>query len=135
MKTYKDIMKTQSQLENEGYSIEESMFVNLELVITSTAPYTSSLEMNFPLCTLFSSYDIGVFLPDVLKTIVCVLDIPLNGSSVFEFQSLPCRIVCDASGSKILGFGHIEKDQFVLESDVMNMAFKNFKEKYKRDVK
>lgn len=130
-------MKTQSQLELEGYYIENNMVTSIDLNVIAHFGNITCLEMFFTNCVLFSDCNIGGLLPDVLKAIVEVLEIENeDGLRISEIKNIPCRIVTTSEGfGKVVGFGHFMKQKFVLADDLIEMARENMEERYVKGVK
>lgn len=137
MKTYKDIVKTEKQIENSGYYVENNMVESIDLNVIAHFGNITCLEMFFTNCALFSGYNIGGLLPDVLKAIVEVLEIENeDGLRISKIKNVPCRIVTTSQGfGKVIGFGNFMRDKFVLADDLMQMALDNLKERYAKDDK
>ena len=137
MKTYKDIVKTQMQLETQGYYIENNMITSIDLNVIAHFGNITCLEMFFTNCALFSDCNIGGLLPDVLKAIVEVLEIENeDGLRISKIKNIPCRIVTKGEGfGKVVGFGHFMKQKFVLADDLIKMASENLEERYTKGVK
>lgn len=129
MKTYKDIVKRSSDL--EGMQIENNMVDSIEVVVVGHFGNIVTLGMSFTNCCLFSQYNLGGYLGDVLKVIVEVLDLTDdNGVYISKIKNVPVRIVFESGwGSKAIGFGHFMKDRFVLVEDVIGLAKANYLER------
>ena len=131
MKTYKDIIKRKSDLGN--MQIENNMIDSIEINVIGHVGNISTLEMFFTNCCLFSQYNLGGYLGDVLKVIVEVLDLTDDdGVRISKIKNIPVRIVSESGcGSKVVGFGHFMKDRFVLVEDVIELARANSLERVK----
>lgn len=125
MKTYKDIVKSQSDLKN--YHIENNMLEAIEINVIGHVGNLTTLEMFFTNCCLFSQYNLGNLIGTVLKVIFEVLELTEdNGLRLSKVKNVPVRIVSENSwGSKVIGFGHFMKDRFVLVEDVIAIAREN----------
>lgn len=125
MKTYKDIVKSQSDLKN--YHIENNMLEAIEINVIGHVGNLTTLEMFFTNCCLFSQYNLGNLIGTVLKVIFEVLELTEdNGLCLSKIKNVPVRIVSENSwGSKVIGFGHFMKDRFVLVEDVIAIAREN----------
>lgn len=125
MKTYKDIVKTQSDLKN--YHIENNMIEFIDVNIVGHFGNIMTLTMAFQNCCLFSQYNLGNLIGTVLKVIFEVLELTEdNGLCLSKVKNVPVRIVSENSwGSKVIGFGHFMKDRFVLVEDVIAIAREN----------
>ena len=127
MKTYKDIVKTKREIESKGYFVENNMVTSIDLAVVAHFGNITCLEMFFTNCALFSGYNIGALLPDVLKAIVEVLEIENeDGLRISKIKNVPCRIVTTGNGfGKVIGFGHFMNDKFVLADELIEMAKEN----------
>lgn len=125
MKTYKDIVKRKSDLEN--MQIENNMLEAIEINVIGHVGNLTTLEMFFSNCCLFSQYNLGNLIGTVLKVIFEVLELTEdNGLRLSKVKNVPVRIVSENSwGSKVIGFGHFMKDRFVLVEDVIAIAREN----------
>ena len=125
MKSYKDIVKRSVDL--GGMQIENNMIDSIEVVVVGHFGNIVTLAMFFTNCCLFSQYNLGGYLGDVLKVIVEVLDLTDDdGVCVSKIKNVPVRIVSKSGcGSKVIGFGHFMKDRFVLVEDVIGLAKAN----------
>ena len=129
MKTYKDIVKRNPDL--GSMQIENNMIDSIEINVIGHFGNIVTLDMFFTNCCLFSQYNLGGYLGDVLKVIVEVLDLTNdNGVCVSKIKNVPVRIVSESGcGSKVIGFGHFMKDRFVLVEDVIGLAKANYLER------
>ena len=129
MKTYKDIVKRKPDL--GSMQIENNMIDSIEINVVGHFGNIVTLDMFFTNCCLFSQYNLGGYLGDVLKVIVEVLDLTDdNGVCVSKIKNVPVRIVSESGcGSKVIGFGHFMKDRFVLVEDVIGLAKANYLER------
>lgn len=125
MKTYKGIVKTQSDLEN--YHIENNMIEFIDVNVVGHFGNATTLTMAFQNCCLFGGYSLGRLIGEVLKIIVEVLELTKDeGVPISRIKNIPVRIVVEKGwGNKIIGFGHFMKDRFVLEEDVIALAKEN----------
>ena len=125
MKSYKDIVKTQSDLKD--HHIENNMLEAIEINVIGYVGNLTTLEMFFTNCCLFSQYNLGNLIGTVLKVIFEVLELTEdNGLRLSKVKNVPVRIVSENSwGSKVIGFGHFMKDRFVLVEDVIAIAREN----------
>lgn len=125
MKSYKDIVKTQSDLKD--HHIENNMLEAIEINVIGHVGNLTTLEMFFTNCCLFSQYNLGNLIGTVLKVIFEVLELTEdNGLRLSKVKNVPVRIVSENSwGSKVIGFGHFMKDRFVLVEDVIAIAREN----------
>lgn len=120
MKTYKDIQKSQKEL--NGKYIENNILKSLDVSLNAHFGNTVTCEMMFTNCCLFSQYNLGELVADVLKAIVECLELSEEYLRISSIKNIPVRIVCDNMFGKVIGFGHFMKDRFVLTDDVIEMA-------------
>lgn len=126
MKTYEDIIKCQTDLQDKY--IENNLLKSLDIKIIAHFRNCTTLEMMFENCCLFSSINMGSILSEVIKIIIETLDLgEEDGIRLSEIKNKPIRIVYDSQWGKVIGFGHFMKDRFVLAEDVLNLAKENVK--------
>lgn len=127
MKTYKDIVKSEEKILDSGLFIENNMIRNVEVSVVGHFGNITTLEVFCENCCMFSQYNIGTLLPDVLKTIVEVLDLSEdNGVRLSEIKDIPIRLVTTQKCfGTVVGFGNFMKDRFLLIEDVIQMAKEN----------
>ena len=125
MKSYKDIVKTQSDLKD--HHIKNNMLEAIEINVIGHVGNLTTLEMFFTNCCLFSQYNLANLIGTVLKVIFEVFELTEdNGLRLSKIKNIPVRIVSENSwGSKVIGFGHFMKDRFVLVEDVIAIAREN----------
>lgn len=132
MKTYKDIIKTQKELIDEGYTIENAMLEYMDIDIIGHFGNITTFNMVTNCCCIFSNYNMGAILSDVIKCVIEVLNLSEeNGLHLFKVKNVPIRIVSHGLGSKVVGFGDFLSDKFVLVEDVISLALENVKERVK----
>lgn len=133
MKTYKDIVKKQSELKN--LYIENNMLKKIDVNVVGHFGNITTLEMQFTNCCLFSGYNLGSLLPFVLKVIVESLELSEdNGIRLSDIKEIPIRIVSSSSYGRVIGFGHFMKDRFLFVDDIIQLAKENFEDKLKKEV-
>ena len=127
MKTYKDIMKSEQEVLDSGLFIENNMILNVEVSVVAHFGNITTLEVICENCCIFSQYNIGTLLPDVLKTIVEALGLSKdNGVRLSEIKDVPIRLVTTQKHfGTVVGFGHFMKDRFLLIEDIIQMAKEN----------
>lgn len=130
MKTYKDICKTQKELLEKNFSIENNILKSIEINLIAHFGNIATLEMFFEDCCLFSGYNLGATIPFILKSIIEILDLSEeDGLRISQIKNVPVRIVLQGNGlGKVIGFGHFMKDRFVLAEDLIEISKENLKE-------
>lgn len=132
MKTYKDIIKTQKELINDGYTIENAMLESIDIDVFKRFGGITTLNMITNCCLIFGGYNMDAILSEVIKCIVDTLNLNKNESiSIADIKNVPIRIVSHGLGSKVAGFGDFLSDKFVLVEDVISLAIENVKERIK----
>lgn len=136
MKTYKDIIKTQKELINDGYVIENAMLEYMDIDIIRHFGNITTFNMVTNCCCIFSNYNMGAILSEVIKCVIEVLNLSEeDGLHLFKVKNVPIQIVSKGYGSKVEGFGYFLGDKFVMVKDVINLAKENVKERYKKEFK
>lgn len=130
MKTYKDIVKTEQQLKESGYCIQNDIIRSIDVNIVGHFNNVTTLEMILDDCCLFSQYNIGSLFPFIMKAIVEILELTDDdGIRISKMKNLPVRIVIDGDGwGNVIGFGHFMKDEFILVEELIDTAKDNLKE-------
>lgn len=132
MKTYKDILKTKNELTDDGYVIENAMLEYMDIDIIGHFGNITTFNMVTNCCCIFSNYNMGAILSDVIKCVIEVLNLSEdNGLHLFKIKNIPIQIVSKGIGSKVAGFGGFLSDKFVLVEDVISLAIENVKERIK----
>lgn len=134
VKTYKDILKTKNELTDDGYVVENAMLKYMDIDIIGHFGNITTFNMITDCCCIFSNYNMGAILSDVIKCVIEVLNISEeNGLHLSKIKNIPIQIVSKSIGSKVEGFGCFLGDRFVLVKDVINLAKENVKERYKKE--
>lgn len=130
MKTYKDICKTQKELLEKNFSIENNILKSIEINLIAHFGNIATLEMFFENCCLFSGYNLGATIPFILKSIIEILDLSEeDGLRISQIKNVPVRIVLQGNGlGRIVGFGNFMKDRFVIAEDLIELSKENLKE-------
>lgn len=134
VKTYKDILKTKNELTDDGYVIENAMLEYMDIDIIGHFGNITTFNMVTNCCCIFSNYNMGAILSDVIKCVVEVLNLSEeDGLHLFKVKNVPIQIVSKGWGSKVEGFGYFLGDKFVMVDDVIKLAQENVKERYKKE--
>ena len=134
MKTYKDIIKSKVELENNGYIVENAMLEYMDINIIGHFGNATTFSMVTNCCCIFSNYNIGAILSEVIKCVIEVLNLSEeDGVHLSKLKNIPIQIVSKGFGSKVEGFGYFLGNRFVLVEDVINLAKENVKERYKKE--
>lgn len=134
MKTYKDILKTKEELDISGYTIENAMLEHMDIDIIGHFGNITTFNMVTNCCCIFSNYNMGSILSDVIKCVVETLNLSEeDGLHLSKVKNVPIQIVSKGWGSKVEGFGCFLGDRFVMVDDVIALAKENVKERYKKE--
>lgn len=134
MKTYKDIIKSKTELKNNGYIIENAMLEYMDIDIIGHFGNVTTFNMVTNCCCIFSDYNMGAILSEVIKCVIEVLNLSEeDGLHLFKVKNIPIQIVSKGWGSKVEGFGYFIGDRFVMVNDVIALAKENVKERYKKE--
>lgn len=134
VKTYKDILKTKNELTDDGYAIENAMLEYMDIDIIGHFGNITTFNMVTNCCCIFSNYNMGAILSDVIKCVVEVLNLSEeDGLCLSKIKNIPIQIVSKGIGSKVEGFGYFLGDKFVMVDDVIELAKENVKERYKKE--
>lgn len=133
MKTYKDILKTKNELTDDGYVIENAMLKYMDIDIIGHFGNITTFNMVTNCCCIFSNYNMGAILSDVIKCVIEALNLSEeDGLHLSKVKNVPIQIVSKGWGSKVEGFGCFLGDKFVMVDDVIELAKENVKERYKK---
>lgn len=134
MKTYKDILKTKKELIDDGYVIENAMLECMDVDIIGHFGNITTFNMITNCCRIFSNYNMGAILSEVIKCVVEVLNLSEeDGLHLSKVKNIPIQIVSKGIGSKVEGFGCFIGDRFVMVDNVIELAKENVKERYKKE--
>lgn len=134
VKTYKDILKTKNELTDDGYVIENAMLEYMDIDIIGHFGNITTFNMVTNCCCIFSNYNMGAILSDVIKCVVEVLNLSEeDGLHLSKIKNVPIQIVAKGLGSKVEGFGCFLGDRFVMVDDVIELAKENVKERYRKE--
>lgn len=115
----KEITKTQKQLEEMGYKIENNIIENVDINTIAHFGNVTCFEIGCTNVYPMSAYNNISNLGYVIRAFIELFDLSEeDGLHLTKIKNLPCRIVLEGSwGSKCVGFGHFMKDKFVLTEE------------------
>lgn len=115
----KEIIKTQKQLEEMGYRIENNIIENVDINTIAHFGNVTCFEIGCTNVYPMSSYNNINNLGYILRAFIEMFDLSEeDGLRLTKIKSLPCRIILEGGwGSKCVGFGHFMKDKFVLTEE------------------
>ena len=117
----KDIIKTQKQIEEMGYKIENNI---IEYVDINTIAHFGNLTCFEIVCSnvcAMSGYNNIGNLGYLVRAFIELFDLSEeDGLRLTRIKKIPCRLIFEGDGSlgsKCVGFGHFMKDKFVLTEE------------------
>ena len=115
----KEIIKTQSQLEEMGYKIENNIIENVDVNTIAHFGNVTCFEIGCTNVYPMSAYNNIGNLGYIIRAFIEIFDLSEeDGLRLTKIKSLPCRIILEGGwGSKCVGFGHFMKDKFVLTEE------------------
>lgn len=115
----KDIIKTQKQVEEMGYRIENNIIENVDINTIAHFGNVTCFEIGCANVYPMSAYNNINNLGYILRAFIELFDLSEeDGLRLTKIKSLPCRIILEGGwGSKCVGFGHFMKDKFVLTEE------------------
>lgn len=115
----KEIIKTQRQLEEMGYKIENNIIENVDINAIAHFGNITCFEIGCANVYPMSAYNNISNLGYVIRAFIELFDLSEeDGLYLTKIKTLPCRIVVeDGWTSKCVGFGHFMKDKFVLTEE------------------
>ena len=133
LKTYKDITKLEKEILDSGLFIENNIIRSIDLSIIGHFGNITTLEVICDNCCMFSQYNIGTLIPDVLKTLIETLELSKEDvTRMSEIKNVPIRIITTQNHfGTVVGFGHFMKNRFLLIEDIIQMAKNNIEQKYR----
>ena len=134
MKKYKDIIKYKTEIESNGYTVENAMLEYMDIDIIGHFGNTTTFSMVTNCCCIFSNYyNMGAILSEVIKCVIEVLNLSEeDGLRLSKVKNVRIQIVSKRWGSKVEGFGCFIGDRFVLVEDEINLARENVNVSYKK---
>jgi hypothetical protein len=115
----KEIIKTQKQLEEMGYKIENNIIENVDINTIAHFGNVTCFEINCTnVCPMNAYNNIGN-LGYIIRAFIELFDLSEeDGLRLTKIKNLPCRIVLESGwGSRCVGFGHFMEDKFVLTEE------------------
>lgn len=115
----KDIIKTQKQIEDMGYKIENNIIENVNVDTIAHFGNLTCFEIACSNVYPMSTYNNVGNLGYILRAFIELFDLSReDGLRLTEIKNIPCRLVFEGGrGSRCIGFGHYMKDKFVLTEE------------------
>ena len=115
----KDIIKTQKQIEEMGYKIENNTIENLNVNTIAHFGNLTCLEIRCSNVYPMSCYNNISNLGYILRAFIELFDLSReDGLRLTEIKNIPCRLIFEGGcGRRCVGFGHFMKDKFVFTEE------------------
>lgn len=118
-----DIIKKESDILADNHKIENEMIRGADIAVIGHFGNLVSLNVWTGCCCLLHDYNNTQNLGLILKAFVELFDLTDEDGYCFsKIKDIPCRIISDGWGSKVLGFGHFMKDRFVYTEDFIRIT-------------
>lgn len=115
----KNIIKTQKQIEEMGYRIENNLIEDVNINTIAHFNNVTCFEIGCSNVYPMSGYNNIGNLGYILRAFIELFDMSEeDGLRLTEIKNIPCRLVFEGGwGSRCIGFGHFMKDKFVLVNE------------------
>ena len=115
----KEIIKTQKQLEEMGYRIENNIIEDVNVNTIAHFGNVTCFEIGCTNVYPMSAYNNISNLGYIIRAFIEMFDLSEeDGLRLTKIKSIPCRIILEGGwGGRCIGFGHFMKDKFVLTED------------------
>ena len=118
-----DIIKKESDILADNHKIENEMIRGADIAVIGHFGNLVSLNVWTGCCCLLHDYNNTRNRGLILKAFVELFDLTDEDGYCFsKIKDIPCRIISDGWGSKVLGFGHFMKDRFVYTEDFIRIT-------------
>ena len=119
----KDILITKAEVENDGHQIDNEMIRGAQISVIGHFGNAVSLNIFTGSCCLIHDCNNTGNLGILIRAFVELFELTEeDGFNFTELKGLPCRIVSDGWGTKVIGFGHFMKDRFVYTEDFLRIT-------------
>lgn len=115
----KDIIKTEKQIEEMGYKIENNLIEKVEINTIAHFGNLTCFEIACSNVYPMSSYNNINNLGYILRAFIELFDLSEeDGLRLTKIKNIPCRLIFEGGwSSRCVGFGHFMKDKFVLTEE------------------
>ena len=120
----KDVIKTQKQIEEMGYKIENNIIEDVNVNTIAHFGNVTCFEIGCTNVCPMSAYNNINNLGYILRAFIELFDLSEeDGLRLTKIKNLPCRLIFESGwwGSRCVGFGHFMKDKFVLTEDFVKI--------------
>ena len=118
-----EIIKTKSEIEADGHEIDNNIIRGVNISVLGHFGNAVSLNVYTDNCCLIHDYNNTDNIGFLIRALVELFDLTEeDGFDFCKIKDVPCRIISDGWGSKVLGFGHFMKDRFVYRDDFVKIT-------------
>ena len=118
-----DVLVTKSKIEKDGHHIDNEMIRGADISVIGHFGNLVTLNVWTGCCCLIQDRNNTANLGFLIKALVELFEMTDEDGFVFsKMKDIPCRIVSDGWGTKVIGFGHFMKDRFVYTKDFMKIT-------------
>ena len=118
-----DILVTKSEIEKDGHHIDNEMIRGADISVIGHFGNLVTLNVWTGCCCLIQDRNNTTNLGFLIKALVELFELTDEDGFVFsKMKDIPCRIVSDGWGTKVIGFGHFMKDRFVYTKDFVKIT-------------
>ena len=118
-----DVLVTKSKIEKDGHDIDNEMIRGADISVIGHFGNLVTLNVWTGCCCLIHDRNNTANLGFLIKALVELFELTDEDGFAFDkMKDIPCRIVSDGLGSKVIGFGHFMKDRFVYTKDFVKIT-------------
>ena len=118
-----DIIHTEKEVLAHGYEITNEMIHGADLSVIGHFGNAVSINVWTGCCCLLSDHNNTDSIGHIIKALVELFDLTEEDGYAFKnFKEIPCRIISNGFGSKVVGFGHFMKNKFVYTDEFMKIT-------------
>lgn len=118
-----EIIKTKAEIEADGHEIDNNIIRGASISVIGHFGNLVSLNVYTDNCCLIHDCNNTDNIGFLIRALVELFDLTEeDGFNFDKMKDVPCRIISDGWGSKVLGFGHFMKDRFVYKDDFVKIT-------------
>ena len=118
----KDILKKKTDIESDGHIIENNIIRGADIYVVGHFGNIVTMNVWTDNCCLLHDYNNTDNLGLMIYALTELFDLTEEDGYKFnQFKDIPCRIISDGWGTRVLGFGHFMKDKFVYTDDFVKI--------------
>lgn len=118
-----DIIHNEEEVLAQGYKITNEMIHGADLSVIGHFGNAVSINVWTGCCCLLHDYNNTNNIGYIIKALVELFDLTDEDGYVFKnFKEIPCRIISNGWGSKVVGFGHFMKNKFVYTDEFVKIT-------------